>query len=99
MILWPCHHLFPVDSARVRKHAVFQGAQTVSSGLLQPSPYSPNCLDGQLLGRFEDESLLFTFKLSYCNCPRTGRRVCVLSCFFKGRKEVCHRPQGLQGMV
>lgn len=59
MILWPYHHLFPVDSARVRKHAVFQGAQTVASRLLQPSPYSPNCLDSQLVGWFEDESFVY----------------------------------------
>lgn len=38
MILRPLRHLFPVDSARVRKHAEFQGAQTVASGVLQPSP-------------------------------------------------------------
>lgn len=83
MILWPDHHLFPVDSVKVRKRAVFQGAQTVASRLLQPSPYSPHCLDSQLVGWFEDESLLFTFKvMTYCNCPHTGRRVCVLSCFF-----------------
>lgn len=41
-------------------------------------------------------SLLFTFKvMSYCNCPRTGRRVCVLSClfFFKDERKFVIGPK------
>lgn len=71
-------------------------SQTVA--VLQPSLHSPNCLNGQFVGLKTGACCLHSNwwgSVTVLGC-RGHQRECVLALcffFFKGWKEVCHRPK------